>query len=239
MTNIQVRQNLVPASKHSLKSPYSMVATSITIHETANDASAKNEIAYMVSNGSSTSFHVAIDDEGVVQGIPFNRNAFHAGDGSGANSGNRTSIAAEICYSKSGGTKYEKAKTNAVKYIAQLLKERNWGVDRLRQHYDWNKKNCPHRMRSEGKWEQFKKDVQKELDGTTASSNLPKLIVVKTGSLNIRKSPSWSTSAIHSAVKKGEAFTPVQKVMVEGTAMYKLKSGLYITGNTNYVELRK
>ena len=65
-----------------------MIAEFIVVHNTANDASAANEIAYMIRNDNSTSFHYAIDDKEIVQGIPENRNAFHAGDG-GKGNGNR------------------------------------------------------------------------------------------------------------------------------------------------------
>ncbi len=66
---ISVRKNLVASSKHSLKCPYSMNAKYITFHNTANDAPAANEIAYMNRNGSSTSYHFAVDDKEVVQGF--------------------------------------------------------------------------------------------------------------------------------------------------------------------------
>ena len=76
---MKVRQMLVDPSKYSIKCPYSMNATRIVVHNTANDASANNEISYMRSNNNETSFHFAIDDKEVVQGIPLNRNAWHAG----------------------------------------------------------------------------------------------------------------------------------------------------------------
>lgn len=55
-------QDLVSSSKYSIKCPYSMVPIGITIHNTANDASAKNEITYMKNNNNETSFHYAVDD---------------------------------------------------------------------------------------------------------------------------------------------------------------------------------
>ncbi|MCY8944958.1 N-acetylmuramoyl-L-alanine amidase [Bacillus atrophaeus] len=55
----------------------------------------------MIGNTSSTSFHFAVDDKEVRQGIPTNRNAWHTGDGTNG-TGNRKSIGVEICYSKSG-----------------------------------------------------------------------------------------------------------------------------------------
>ena len=76
---MQIKQNLVPNSKYSIKSPYSMDPVGICVHNTANDASAKNEIAYMVSNNNQTSFHIAVDDIEAWQGLPLDRNGWHAG----------------------------------------------------------------------------------------------------------------------------------------------------------------
>lgn len=81
---IKVVKNLVSKSKYGLKCPNPMKAEYITIHNTANDASAANEISYMKNNSSSTSFHFAVDDKQVIQGIPTNRNAWHTGDGTNA-----------------------------------------------------------------------------------------------------------------------------------------------------------
>ena len=159
-----VRQQLVAQSKYPLKCPYKMTPKYITVHNTANDASAANEVLYHNRNDNQVSYHVAIDDKEAVICVPFDRNAWHCGDGGGVNSGNRTSIGIEICYSKSGGERYKKAEANAVHYIATLLKSYGWGVDRLRQHYDWSRKNCPHRIRDEKRWSSFVARVQAELD---------------------------------------------------------------------------
>lgn len=47
---MEIKQNLVSSSKYSVKCPYSMTPIGICIHNTANDASAANEISYMISN---------------------------------------------------------------------------------------------------------------------------------------------------------------------------------------------
>ena len=133
-----------------LKSPYTMDPQYITIHNTANDAPASNEIAYMTRNSSQVGYHVAIDDVEAIQAIPFNRNAFHAGDGKDG-TGNRKSIGIEICYSKSGGARYMAAEENAIEYVAHVLKQYGWGIDRVKWHRDWSGKNCPHRIFAEGR----------------------------------------------------------------------------------------
>ena len=74
----------------------------IVVHNTSNDASAENEVEYMRNNTQVTSYHYAVDDKEVRQAIPYNRNAYHAGDGENGD-GNRKGVGIEICYSKSGG----------------------------------------------------------------------------------------------------------------------------------------
>ncbi|MEF9991015.1 MAG: S-layer homology domain-containing protein [Romboutsia sp.] len=140
---MQIKQNLVDKSKYNIKCPYSMKVEYITFHNTDNDAPAKNEVSYMTSNNNEVSFHIAVDDIEAIQGIPFDRNAWHAGDGNGP--GNRKSIGVEICYNKLGANnpKFKKAEANAVEICAKLLKQFNLGIDKLQPHKHWSGKNCP------------------------------------------------------------------------------------------------
>ena len=150
---VTIRKVDCPAYKISIKCPYAMTPTRIVIHNTANDASAANEIAYMLSNNKETSFHFAVDDKEIVQGIELNRNAWHAPDGNGK--GNREGIAIEICYSKSGGERWLKALENAAELTAKLLKDYGWGIDRVTKHADYTDKHCPHRILDEYGWDNF------------------------------------------------------------------------------------
>ena len=45
---MEIVKMLVPESKYSIKCPYEMNPEFIIIHNTANDASAMNEISYMI-----------------------------------------------------------------------------------------------------------------------------------------------------------------------------------------------
>ena len=72
-------QDLVPENKWDIKCPYPMEPIGHCIHNTANDASAENEIKYMQTNNNEVSFHVAVDEKQAIQGIPFTRNAWAAG----------------------------------------------------------------------------------------------------------------------------------------------------------------
>ncbi|MEC1627596.1 N-acetylmuramoyl-L-alanine amidase [Bacillus mojavensis] len=193
---IKVVKNLVSQEKYSLKCPNPMVPEYITIHNTANDASAKNEISYMKNNTSSTSYHFAVDDIQVIQGLPLNRNAWHTGDGKDG-PGNRKSIGVEICYSKSGGAKYYAAEKLAIKFVAQLLKERGWGIDRVRKHQDWSGKYCPHRILDEGRWDEVKAAIADELS--------------KIGGKSSASSGGSSESGTTYTVKKGDTLSAIAK----------------------------
>ena len=165
---VAIVKNLVSSAKYGIKCPYSMNPTRIVVHNTANDASAANEISYMIRNDNEVSFHFAVDDKEIVQGIPLDRNAWHAGDG-GSGTGNRYGIAIEICYSKSGGDRFTVAEKLAAKFIAQLLKERGWGIDKVTKHQDYSGKYCPHRTLDMG-WQRFLNMISAELGASTATT---------------------------------------------------------------------
>jgi N-acetylmuramoyl-L-alanine amidase CwlA len=161
--SVTIKQDLVPSSKYGIKCPYPMDAEYITYHNTANDATAQNEINYMKGNNNQVSYHIAVDDKEAIQGILFNRNAWHCGDG-GNGTGNRKSIGVEVCYSKSGGSKFEAATKLAHKVIAQLLFERGWGIERVKKHQEWSGKYCPHRILAGDRWGWVLEDIQNELN---------------------------------------------------------------------------
>jgi N-acetylmuramoyl-L-alanine amidase CwlA len=128
-----------------------MAATTLTIHNTGNPSStARNERDWLTntSNKRTASYHIVVDEQGAIECLPLNEHAWHSGDGNGSKSGNRTSIGIEIC--ESGD--YEKTLDNAVELVAKMLKDRGWGTDRLRRHYDWSGKICPRLMYSDGSW---------------------------------------------------------------------------------------
>lgn len=168
---MNIVKNLVSESKYSVKCPYAMTPEFVVVHNTANDASAQNEVKYMISNNNQVSFHFAVDDKEIVQGLPLDRNAWACGDGANGK-GNRKGIQVEICYSKSGGARFENAEKNAAKFIAQLLKERGWGVDKVKKHQDFSNKYCPHRTLDKG-WASFVnmvKDYLNELNKPVQST---------------------------------------------------------------------
>lgn len=188
---MKVIQNLVSPNKYSIKCPYAMNPEFIVVHNTANDASARNEITYMISNHNQTSFHYAIDDKEIVQGIPDTRNAWHAGDGKNGH-GNRKGLSIEICYSKSGGKKFEEAEKLAAKFIAFKLKEKGWDISRVKKHQDFSGKYCPHRTLDMG-WQRFLNMVKTELNKLKAGDNV----------INNNTPSNWAKEAWEWAKKEG------------------------------------
>ena len=167
---VEIKKNLVQAWNYGNKCPYSMSPEYITVHNTANDAPAANEVNYMINNSSEVSFHYAVDDKEIVQGVSEDRNTWNAGDGNGK--GNMKSISVEICYSRSGGERFLQAERNAAEFIACLLKQHGWGIDRVKKHQDWNGKYCPHRTLDMG-WDRFLNMVRGYLGQPVAPAPQP------------------------------------------------------------------
>lgn len=224
-------QQLISESKYNVKCPYSMTPKGICIHNTGNDASAKNEIAYMQNNNNEVSFHIAVDDKEAIQGIPFNRNTWHSGDG-GNGEGNRNYISVEICYSLSGGEKFDKAEVRASKEIALLMKQYGFTITNIKRHFDFSGKNCPQRTMKKG-WNRFLNMIQSELNALNSSSNTKELYRVRK-SWEDAKSQIGAYSNLDNAIKqckegykvfnsKGEVVYPTNITNATSEELYRIR----------------
>lgn len=150
----------LPKEKYPIKAEFEMKPIGVTIHETDNNASATNEIAYMQRNDNKVSFHFAVDEKEIIQGLPLDRNAWHCGDGRNGK-GNRQTIAIEICrnYRTDDLTNYYKARENAEKLVGYLLKKYGWTDKDIYTHNYWNGKNCPRVILEENYLDTFKKNA--------------------------------------------------------------------------------
>lgn len=166
---MEITRMICPTSKYSIKCPYPMVPEGITMHNTANDASAMSEVSYMIGNGNKCSFHAAVDGYRVVEGLPLDRSCYAAGDGS-KGFGNRKTINIEICYSKSGGSRFEEAEKLAAEYVSYLLKKYGWGIEKVGTHKMRSGKYCPHRTLDLG-WQRFLNLVKTYLNNETPINN--------------------------------------------------------------------
>ncbi|PUB12636.1 N-acetylmuramoyl-L-alanine amidase [Paenisporosarcina sp. OV554] len=122
-----------------------------TDHDTGNSgrgADAKmhnryihNMASYKPKDTNHVSWHISLDENFIIQHLPFDEPAFHCGDGWGLNSGNRTSIGVEKCMHQ--GADRNKIEANAIALYVYLLKEFKFPITSVRPHQSWSGKYCP------------------------------------------------------------------------------------------------
>ena len=224
------KKNMVSTSKYNIKCPYAMDPIGFCVHNTYNNASAENEIKYMISNNNQVSYHYAVDEKHVIQGLPTNRNAWAAGDGSKGN-GNRKYIHVEICRSTGDEYTFKQCERNCAEFLAKELKARGWTVKQVKKHQDFANKRCPHKTLDLG-WQRFLDMVQAELNKLNNVSQpvvkpvQPEVesdiytVRITSDILNVRKGPGVNYD-ISTSVNRGQVFTIVQVQNGWG----KLKSG--------------
>lgn len=184
---LKIRDKWLPESKYNIKSPRITEKTSITIHNTANSASAENEANYMIRNNNQVSFHAVADEKEIIRVIPFDRVSFHCGK----RAGNDSSYSLEIARSTGSIYDFLKAEENAAIYTAMVLKQKGWGLDRVKTHKMWNGKNCPHKTLELG-WKRFLKKVYKYLnDNGNENINVNKNAEIKNNSKGDFISMKW------------------------------------------------
>jgi hypothetical protein len=170
IVSLTIKQQIIPASNRNR--PGTKLNSNpqkwITIHETANyDASADAQMhSNFVRNGGGSegvSFHLTVDDTELIQMVPFDEVAYHAGDGCDSRDtdlGCYQSVAIETCVN--GGGNWTVTKENLIDTCVAIIKgddrllfngtKGHFSPQRLAQHNKWSGKNCPARMRAEGSW---------------------------------------------------------------------------------------
>jgi N-acetylmuramoyl-L-alanine amidase CwlA len=219
---MEIKKNLVNESKYDIKCPYEMNAEFIVVHNTANDASAQNEIAYMIRNDNKVSYHYAVDDKEIVQGLPTNRNGWHASDG-GNGPGNRKGLAIEICYSKSGGDRFIQAEKNAAEFIASILKEKGWGIDKVKKHQDFTNKYCPHRTLDMG-WERFLNMIKSHMEETVPQPQPQPTLAHKVGE-TVKINGVYTSSTSDKKLKPAVTTGTITKIIEGARNPYLLNNG--------------
>ena len=174
---LTIKQSLVDKSLYGYKCHYIMTPEFIVIHNagTNGNPSAENLNNAMKKDQEQKSWHFSVDENGAVQGLPINRNGWHAGDG-GDGDGNRKGIAIEICrdmYDDGSNTykltkgisdeRFDKAKDNGALLAAIILNKYGWDITHVKKHQDFMDKYCPHHILNDG-WDRFLELVQSHLD---------------------------------------------------------------------------
>ena len=169
---IPIKVDLIKKAK---RPGYAMKPEYITIHQTGNaakGADAEMHNRYVHSVAPNPSWHYTVDggtSDGkkapvIYQHLPLTENGWHAGDGTNG-TGNRKSIAIEICVNSDGNL--SKAEAGGAWLAAKLIKEVNTLKPFpacMKQHYDWSKKNCPAQIRGrKNGWAGFLAAVESHL----------------------------------------------------------------------------
>ena len=229
---MQITKVVVPESKYSIKCPYEMEAEGFAVHNTNNKASAMSEYSYMLGNNNKVSFHIAVDNERVVTGIPFNRNTWNAGDGKNGR-GNRKMISMEICHSINPDEEmFLESERLGAEYLALQLKERGWGIDRVYKHQDFSGKYCPHKTLDLG-WGRFLNMVKYYLEDKPVDNN------VKEGSdepvrTYVNGSTSENVYADTNCTKKIGSLDPREKCDCFGIFNNRAMVRYSVSGTNNY-----
>ncbi|MFK9091786.1 N-acetylmuramoyl-L-alanine amidase [Bacillus salipaludis] len=151
---MNIIQRLIPASNTSTRPGLTLVPKYITIHETDNTSRGANAEAHARlqerGNDRTASWHVTIDDNKIIQSIPFDEVAWAAGDGRNG-PGNRTSIHIEMCVNADGN--YDQTVSNTVEVVQYLMSRFTISSEHIVPHKHWTGKNCPKNLLPQ--WENF------------------------------------------------------------------------------------
>lgn len=165
---MNIIQDFIPVGRRNRPGTKLTGPKYITIHDTANPAKGANALMhakYLKGDEAANrpaSWHFTVDDQRVVQHLPLDEVAWHAGDGS-KGPGNTSSIAIEICENADGDR--AKAEANAAELVAHLLKQFNLPIDAVVQHNRWSGKDCPRIIRHRpGGWDGFLAAVRARLE---------------------------------------------------------------------------
>jgi N-acetylmuramoyl-L-alanine amidase len=211
----------------------------ICYHNTANTsptADAENHARYLqnLENADKTylSVHLFVDQDSIVQCLPLNEIAYHAGTAEG----NRNSIAIEIC--ENGNI--AQAEKIAQELGASLLM--TYPALQIKKHQDYSGKYCPRVILNRGGWVQFTNEIKALATGqNNVQAGNPVavsegfLIKVIVSELNIRSTPNVAEGNIVGSIKKDNKSYTIIEVSPNGWG--KLKSGAgWINISNKYVK---
>lgn len=262
--------DIVDKGNPEIRPEYAMNPTAVTIHNTGNDgrgANAESHNKYIHNMGllspkdtGYASWHFSVDDKKIYQHIPLNETAWHTGDGSGAKSGNMTSIGIEICENRDlTAAQYKQAEENAIALTCHLIALSRDGitVNSVKPHQAWSGKYCPRViLKRDGSFTKFHNRIKAayKAGGGKATASKPSASKPKPTTSKLGKEPSNSIGSIKIIAdalnlrKEASLQSPVGKVGNKGdeyyvvgqhNGLYALDNGLYCSSNSKYVSFTK
>lgn len=223
---MNIIQDFIPMS-NSNRPGTSLNPTYITVHETANTnhgANAEMHARYVKgadAQNRQVSWHYTVDDTVIYQHLPTNELGWHSGS-----NGNRQSIGIELCVNSDGN--FAATRARGIELVRSMMNQLDIPLSRVVSHQHWTGKNCPANLLSV--WDGFINEIG---SGGTDSIGTVRVLA---SSLWVYNRPDWN--ARYQTVSRDEVFTVVRELFVNGSKMYELRSGLFITANTQYVQFR-
>ena len=136
---------MIPKDKWAQYGREGMVVQGITLHNTNNDYSARENAEFMMNSTSEAGCHFFIDEKETIQMMPEDWSVWHTG--MGYDFGNLSTIAIEICRSTCSEELYKQAQTRAIRKIKNLMKKYELTTDNVYFHRSFNQKTyCPARI---------------------------------------------------------------------------------------------
>lgn len=208
----------------------------LVIHWVGAVSSAYRNAQYFEKEYRGASAHYFVDDSSIYQVVEDGDAAWHCGGKTYYHKKcrNSNSIGIEMCLT-SKNTISNKTIENTAELVQFLMKKYKIAPENVVRHYDVTHKLCPAPFIDERKWAALKKQLVGETSSKQAYIKV-KSIGADGKGLAVRKKPDWNAEPVVYVKNVGEVFTVVDKIKVGNRYMYQLKSGLYITASSTYVE---
>ena len=237
--------DIIPKGNPEIRPAVKITPKFLTYHNTGNsgkgaNAKAHNKLIHNMANKnprdtSHVSWHLTIDENFIIQHIPFDEMAYHCGDGSSKASGNMTSIGLEICM-HSDQKNYHQAEENAIALGVYLAKQLNIPIANHVPHQKWSGKFCPAViLQRDGGFTKFHNRIKSAWNGglsvstaqpapsvQSSDSSIYGVVTVLVDSLNVRAEADFN-SKIVKVIHKNESYK-----------CYGIKNGLYHLGGNQY-----
>ncbi|PTY93061.1 hypothetical protein B5V90_02960 [Heyndrickxia sporothermodurans] len=253
--------DIVPKGNPEIRPGTKINPTFITYHNTGNsgrgaDAESHNKYIHNLAgkqpkDTSHVSWHLTVDDGHIYQHIPFNENAWHTGDGSGARSGNMTSVGIEICMHKDQKD-YHQAEENAIALGLYIAKELGIPISNHVPHQKWSGKYCPQVILDrDGSFTPFHNRIKAAASGKSSPAPAPSKPAEKpvsvpapsgspigtaeilVANLNVRADSNFNAKIVD-VVQKGQVFD----VYETRNGLHRIKIG-WISAGTKYAKFVK
>jgi N-acetylmuramoyl-L-alanine amidase CwlA len=224
---VPYKKMIIPTGNKSVRPEYPLNPGYITVHNTANPAvgaTADMHGRYLLNLAATNqdawvSWHFTVDDKQIVQHLPLDESAFHAGDDGGP--GNRSSIAIEIAENADGNQ--AKAEENAKKLISYLMNELHIPIERIKRHQDWSGKYCPRVILNNG-WPQFMTSLQQVYNSYRPK---PPLYRIVTGAFLGENNVKQQLNMLRTEMGWWATYEPIDQI----TPYYEIVTGEFLGEN--------